>query len=51
MIPVATREQLEFHKLLILTAEAAHSEASRKGHPVHRTFGQRGGDSTAPGPD
>ncbi len=30
MIPVATREQLEFHKLLILTAEAAHSEASRK---------------------
>ncbi|RPH86586.1 MAG: endonuclease MutS2, partial [Desulfobacteraceae bacterium] len=30
MIPVATREQLEFHKLLTLTAEAAHSEASRK---------------------
>ena len=30
MIPAATREQLEFHKLLILTAEAAHSEASRK---------------------
>jgi DNA mismatch repair protein MutS2 len=30
MIPVATREQLEFHKLLILTAEAAHSEISRK---------------------
>ena len=30
MIPVATREQLEFHKLLTLTAESAHSEASRK---------------------
>jgi DNA mismatch repair protein MutS2 len=30
MIPVATREQLEFHKLLTLTAETAHSEASRQ---------------------
>jgi len=30
MIPVATREQLELDKLLILMAEAAHSEASRK---------------------
>jgi DNA mismatch repair protein MutS2 len=30
MIPPATLEQLEFHKLLAVTAEAAHSEASRK---------------------
>jgi len=30
MIPPATLEKLEFHKLLEITAEAAHSEASRK---------------------
>ena len=30
MIPAAILEQLEFHKLLAVTAEAAHSEVSRK---------------------
>jgi DNA mismatch repair protein MutS2 len=41
MIPVATREQLEFHKLLILTAEAAHSEVSRKAIRSIEPFGSK----------